>query len=128
MGSHVGTILPWTSKHTDLLILYGQVREKDKSITRLERVVDLFADGEYKDQVSGTVGFPAAVIPFNDVYLVTSDCPINYSPLEQSARRKREVRSNRNSLSPAHRQRRAVITYYDVSICDSIFTSSSLAR
>ena len=85
-------------------------------------------DFEYKDEVNGTVGFPAPQDPFNPIYLVLSDAPItNTSPLETSARKKREVRSNRKRRSSVHRRRRAVITYYDVSICDSVFTTSSLA-
>lgn len=80
------------------------------------------------DSVSGVVGFPPAESPFKDIQLVISDCPITYTTSEPIARRKREVRQTRAIASPVHRrQKRAVITY-DVNICDSIFSSSSLAR
>ena len=80
------------------------------------------------DLVSYSIGFSMVGDPFSPVTMVISDCPITYISYTQY-RRRRDVRQRNvphRSTEDVRRTKRAVITY-DVSYCDSLFSSSSLA-
>ena len=75
----------------------------------------IFSDDDlFLDMVGRSTGFPMVGKPFSTVNLVISDCPITY----------KHGRRQKNQVS--QRAKRSLVTY-DVSICDSLFSSSSLA-
>ena len=75
----------------------------------------IFSDDDlFLDMVSRSTGFPMVGKPFSTVNLVVSDCPITY---KNGRRRTNQV---------SQRAKQSLVTY-DVSICDSLFSTSSLA-
>ena len=76
----------------------------------------IFPDDDlFLDMVSRSTGFPMVSKPFSTVNLVVSDCPITY----------KHGRKRKNQMS--QRAKQSLVTY-DVSICDSLFANSSLAK
>ena len=84
--------------------------------------VSIFTDSGMFMDLNGIVGFKTLDVPFTPITPVISDCPISF--ISNESRRKRDV-SQRASSGRAHRKKRETIVY-DVSACDTAFSSSSL--
>ena len=83
-------------------------------MTSLVTIMIFPDDDLFLDMVSRSTGFPMVGKPFRTVSLVVSDCPITY---KHGRRRKNQV---------SQKAKQSSVTY-DVSICDSLFSISSLA-
>ena len=117
-----------------LLLMNSQSQVSDQGhscLIFIAQITFLFAeldDGSKKllDVKSRTVGFPPVYSPFSPIYLVVSDLPITYESYN-ARRRKREVdRQSMNAAIALHRRKRQIVSY-EISACDSVFTSSTLA-